>query len=78
MWYVRPAKPQISLCIHAVRSEPLLDVLIFYDYLSYDRASFEGSKLSILETPKRVLLQTVKTQLKCSIILHFIRGLHCL
>ena len=25
------------------------------------------------ETPKRVLLQTVKTQMKCSIMLHFIR-----
>ena len=24
MWYVRPAKPQISLCIHTVWSEPLL------------------------------------------------------
>ena len=28
--------------------------------------------LCILETQKRVLLQTVKTQIKCSIILHFI------
>ena len=27
----------------------------------------------IRETPKRVLLQTVKTQMKCSIMLHFIR-----
>ena len=24
MWYVQPAKPPISLPIHAVRSEPLL------------------------------------------------------
>ena len=29
--------------------------------------------LCILETPKRVLWQTVKTQMKCSIMLHFIR-----
>ena len=29
--------------------------------------------LCILETPKRILLQTVKTQMKCSIVLHFIR-----
>ena len=29
--------------------------------------------LCVLETPKRVLLQTVKTQIKCSIMLHFIR-----
>ena len=29
--------------------------------------------LCIRETPKRVLLQTVKTQMKCSIMLHFIR-----
>ena len=28
--------------------------------------------LCIRETPKRVLLQTVKTQIKCSIMLHFI------
>ena len=27
----------------------------------------------MLETPKRVLWQTVKTQMKCSITLHFIR-----
>ena len=29
--------------------------------------------LCIRETPKRVLLQIVKTQMKCSIMLHFIR-----
>ena len=29
--------------------------------------------LCIRETPKRVLLQTVKTQMKCSKMLHFIR-----
>ena len=29
--------------------------------------------LCIWETPKRVLLQTVMTQMKCSIMLHFIR-----
>ena len=29
--------------------------------------------LCILETPKRVLLQIVKTLMKCSIMLHFIR-----
>ena len=31
MWYVRPAKTQISLRIHAVWSEPLLVAWIFYD-----------------------------------------------
>ena len=31
MWYVRQAKPQISLRIHAVWSEPLLVAWIFYD-----------------------------------------------
>ena len=33
MWYVRPAKPQISLRIHvrAVWSEPLLVAWIFYE-----------------------------------------------
>ena len=29
--------------------------------------------LCIQETPKQVLLQTVKTHMKCSIMLHFIR-----
>ena len=29
--------------------------------------------LCIQETPKRIVLQTVKTQMKCSIMLHFIR-----
>ena len=29
--------------------------------------------LCIRETPKHVLLQTVKTQMKCSIMLHLIR-----
>ena len=31
MWYVRPAKPQISLRIRAVWPEPLLVVWVFYD-----------------------------------------------
>ena len=31
MLYVRPAKPQISLRIHAVWSEPLLVAWVFYD-----------------------------------------------
>ena len=29
---------------------------------------------SCQKTPKRVLLQTVKSQMKCSMMLHFIRG----
>ena len=29
--FMQPAKPQISLCIHTVWSEPLLVALIFYD-----------------------------------------------
>ena len=32
IWYVRPAKPQISLRIPAVWSEPLIVAWIFYDY----------------------------------------------
>ena len=31
MWYVRPAKPQISLRIRAVWSEPLLAAWIVYE-----------------------------------------------
>ena len=31
MWHVRPAKPQISLRIYAVWSEPLLVVLVLYE-----------------------------------------------
>ena len=36
MWYVRQAKPQISLRIHAVLSEPLLVACIFYECLATD------------------------------------------
>ena len=36
MWYVRPAKPQISLHIRAVWSEPSLGAWIFYDCLTID------------------------------------------
>ena len=45
MWYVRPAKPQISLRIRAVWSEPLLVAWIFYDCLATDWTSFVVSKL---------------------------------
>ena len=45
MWYVRPAKPQISLRIRAVWSEPLLVALIFYGCLAADWTSFGVSKL---------------------------------
>ena len=44
MCYVRPAKPQISLRICAVWSEPLLVALLFYDSLA-DRTSFGVYKL---------------------------------
>ena len=42
---------------------------------SYSRApiSMNSSTLCTRETPKRVLLQTVKTQMKCRIMRHFIR-----
>ena len=40
MWYVRPAKPQISLRICAVWSERLLVTWIFYDCLATDQTSF--------------------------------------
>ena len=45
MWHVRPAKPQISLGICTVWSEPLLVAWIFYDYQVIDRAAFGVSKL---------------------------------
>ena len=45
MWYVRPAQPQISLCIRAVCSEPLLVACIFYDYKATGRTEFGVSKL---------------------------------
>ena len=44
MWYVRPAKTQISLRIHAVWPEPLLVVWIFYACYATDRTSFGVSK----------------------------------
>ena len=45
MWYVRPAKPQISLRICAVWSEPLLVACIFYECLATDWTSLGVSKL---------------------------------
>ena len=45
MWYVRPAKPPISLSIGAVWSEPLLAAWVFYDCLATDWTSFGVSKL---------------------------------
>ena len=45
IWYVRPAKAQTSLHIHADWSEPLLVAWIFYDCLTTDQTSFEVSKL---------------------------------
>ena len=45
MWYVRPAKPQTSLRVRAVWSEPLQVDWIFYEYIITDQASFGVSKL---------------------------------
>ena len=45
MWYVRPAKPQISLRIRAVCSEPLLSAWIFYDCSATNWTLFRVSKL---------------------------------
>ena len=45
MWYVRPAKPQISLCIRAVWSEPLLVAWTFYEWYATDWSSFGVSKI---------------------------------
>ena len=45
MWYVRPAKPQISLRIHAVWSEPLLVAWVFFDCKATDWTPFRVSKL---------------------------------
>ena len=45
MWYVRPAKAQISLRIRAVWSEPLLVTWMFHDSKATDRTPFGVSKL---------------------------------
>ena len=45
MWFVRPAKPQISLRIHAVWSKPLLVACMFYECWATDWTTFEDSKL---------------------------------
>ena len=45
MWYVRPAKPQISLRIRAVWSEPFLVAWIFNECKFTDWTSFGISKL---------------------------------
>ena len=47
MWYVRLAKPQISLRIRAVWSEPLLVAWIFNECWAIDSTSFGVSKLKI-------------------------------
>ena len=47
MWYVRPAKPQISLHIWAVLSEPLLVACIFYECWATEWTSFGVSKLKM-------------------------------
>ena len=44
MWYVRPAKPQISLRICVVWSEPLLVPCLFYQCWTTDWTSFWVSK----------------------------------
>ena len=44
-WYVRPAKPQTSLCIRAVWSEPLLVAWVFYDCKVTDWTPLGVSKL---------------------------------
>ena len=41
MWYVRPAKPQISLRIRAVWSEPLLVAWVFFDCWATDWTHLE-------------------------------------
>ena len=46
MWYVQPAKPQISLRIWAVWSEPLLVAWIFYQCSATDRTSYGVSNLN--------------------------------
>ena len=46
MWYVRSAKPQISLRIRAVWSEPLPVAWIIYDCYATDWTSFGVSKLN--------------------------------
>ena len=46
MWYIRPAKPQISLRICAVWSDPLLVARIFYDCCATDWGLFGFSKLN--------------------------------
>ena len=45
MWYVWPARPQISLCILTVWSEPLLVAWIFYEFKATEWTSFGVSKL---------------------------------
>ena len=45
MWYVQPAKPHISLCIHAVWSEPLLVAWVFYECWATEWTPFGVSKL---------------------------------
>ena len=54
IWYVRPAKAQTRLRIHAVWSEPLLVAWIFHKCSATDWTSFGASK------PKRKLQRLVR------------------
>ena len=46
MWYERPAKPRISLCIRAVWSEPLQVAWVFCDCWATDWTPFGVAKLN--------------------------------
>ena len=70
VWYVRPAKPQISLSIRAVLSEPLLDYSMsvklltgrYFEFLSLKGGCTGSSESSLVKTP-RCWKSYVKAQL---------------
>ena len=80
--YVRPAKPQISLCIHPAWLEPLLVTWIFYECEATDWTSFGVSKL---KPSSKILLLTIPRQyffcgsfvLFMSCVCHAFPSIHC-
>ena len=63
MWYVRPAKPQISLHIWAVWSEPLLVTSIFFDCWATEWTTFGVSKLNRKEAAQACLSQHMNVKI---------------
>ena len=57
-------------CMVITGSYVLIISLVYEEYMGYIGFAISLTTLCILETPKRVVWQTVKTQMKCRIMCH--------